>query len=54
MTVLVHERCECGTEVARRISEWCIEVVWCPNCKREFNGSTDTTESPYQAVENDD
>lgn len=43
--VLVHETCECGTEVPRRIfvadeepRVSCIEVVWCPNCKREFGG----------------
>lgn len=38
MTVLVHEICECGATVPRRIASGAIEVVWCPECKREFSG----------------
>lgn len=35
MTVLVYETCECGTQVPRRISQYAIETVWCPACRKE-------------------
>lgn len=37
--ILVHETCECGAVVARKLVRGATQVVWCGACRREFNGN---------------